>query len=91
LQAKPHVLVEHVGVAFPTLVVHLFPHAPQLFRSLVSSTHEPPQFVCVPEQPDVQAEPEQLGVPASALHPCPHEPQLFLSLVVSTQAFPHLV
>jgi hypothetical protein len=59
--------------------------------SVVSSKHEPPQFVCVPEQPDVQAEPEQLGVPASALHPCPHEPQLFLSLVVSTQAFPHLV
>jgi hypothetical protein len=92
LQAKPLVLFEHTAVALPTLVVHFVPHAPQLFGSPpVRSTHDPLQFVCVPPQPEVHAELEQLGVPESGAHAWPHAPQLLLSLAVLAQTLPQLV
>lgn len=90
MQVKPQVPAEQEAVALATLVVHLLAQAPQLLTSLVSSTHDPLQFVSVPH-PEVQADIEQLGVPASALHTRPQVPQLFLSLVVSTHALPHFV
>lgn len=67
---------------------HVRPQAPQLSRSLASSTHVPLQLVCVPVHITVE------GTHAPAVHICPiaqtvpHAPQLFVSLCVFTQALP---
>lgn len=88
---NPQVPLLHDAVALPTLVVHFFPHAPQLFVSVCSSTHDPLQFDWPDAQPDTHVDPEQAGVPASGRHLSPHAPQLFVSLVRSTQAPLHSV
>jgi hypothetical protein len=47
-----HALAEHTGWARARLVVHVFPHVPQLWTSLVLSTQLAPQSDGVdPEQP----------------------------------------
>jgi hypothetical protein len=83
LQVKPHELPEQFGVAWAIVVVHLLPHAPQLFESLVGSTQVVPHslgaFAGQPELHEYELPaPAQLGVPP--LHVVPHAPQL---LVVS--------
>jgi hypothetical protein len=71
----------------PTFVVHLVPHPPQLFTSLVVSTHVPEHDVGVPAgQPLTHAPAEQAGVPESAAQTWPQEPQLFRSVCSLTQA-----
>jgi len=78
LHVKPHVPV-HVAVAFATDVVHAVPHAPQLFKLLVVSTHVPLQRSGVgAEQPETHVEPAQTGV--LPVHRVPHEPQ-FVALI----------
>jgi hypothetical protein len=82
LHAIPHIPPLHVGVACPTCVVHLVPHAPQLLRSLIVSVHVLPHKVIPVPQPEtheyVLADPEQSGVPP--LHTVPQAPQFGLAL-----------
>lgn len=63
-----HAPPEHAACALATVVVHAFPHAPQLPALLVVSTHVAPQSVGVPAgHPEAHAYvapvPEQTGVP----------------------------
>jgi hypothetical protein len=83
-----HALLLQVGVAWPTVVVHWFPHMLQLFGSAVVSTHVEPQSVGVgAEHPDEHAyvlpDPAQLGVPP--LHVTPHPPQLLVVFTAVSQ------
>jgi hypothetical protein len=73
-------LPAQVGVACETVVVHALPHAPQLFLSVVVSTHVEPHGVGeVAGQPDTHEyeppDPAHFGV--LPLHALPHAPQLF--------------
>jgi hypothetical protein len=85
LQLKEQALASQAGVAFATVVVHAWPHVPQLFALLVTSTQVLPQSMGVDAgHPDAQADATQTGV--LPLHAWPHDAQLFLSAVRSTQA-----
>lgn len=94
MQLNPQLDPEQVTVAFATPVVHLWPHAPQLPVSLVSSTQEPPQKLWPPGHPDTHAAVPpslpQTGVPASGLHLTPQKPQLE-AVSSCTQVLPHSV
>ena len=44
MQVNPQLPPAHEAVAFDTPVVHFLAHAPQLFGSVCSLTHDPLQF-----------------------------------------------
>ena len=78
MHVNVHAPPEHAACALATIVVHAFPHAPQLLALLVVLTHVPPQSVGVPAgHPETHAyvppEPEHTGVaPAQAVLQFPH-------------------
>ncbi len=90
-QAKVQALCTQTGAAFVTLVVHALPQAPQLFASLVSSTHVPEPRHCVGAvmgQPLRQVEFEHTGV--GPVHTLPQLPQfavVFRSVHAPLQRF----
>ena len=68
-QTNPQTEPLHEGDAFAG-AVQAWPHAPQLFGSVGSAAHRPPQLVCPGAQ---QMPPVQICPPA---HAAPHAPQL---------------
>jgi hypothetical protein len=73
----PDTVQEHVP---PTQVVppeQTWPHEPQLFMSVLTAAHTPPEHSIVPDGHMVEHVPfAQTCVPVQA---CPHEPQLLVS------------
>jgi hypothetical protein len=65
---------------------HWFPHVPQLLKSVLVSTHVPPQSIFPLGQE--QAPPRQVW---PSVHVLPHAPQLLKSLLVSTHVPPQSV
>jgi hypothetical protein len=91
LQVYTHLPLEHDADAFGGLM-HLVPHAPQLFTSLLVSTSHPlPQLLsqfwygALQENPHLPPEHEGTPFPHPG-HFTPHPPQLFTS--VSGQIHP---
>src|SRR6516164_9402121 len=67
---------------------HLTPQAPQLFASVLTSVHAPPQDVRPVPQVATHLPAEQLCVAEQTV---PQAPQFFGSLVTSTHAPPHAI
>lgn len=85
LHANPHELPLQDAAAFATVVVHAFPHVPQLAVLVVVSAQPLVQSVGVAlGQPDTQAEPLQTGVPP--VQAWPQVPQLAALFARSTHA-----
>jgi hypothetical protein len=84
VRPPPHPLVVHWPFEHSAPPVHCFPHAPQLFGSLDSSTHVPLHDVSPPVHPHLPA----LHV-VPPVHATPHAPQFASSVFGSTHALPH--
>jgi hypothetical protein len=79
LHANVHPASAHAGCAWAMLVVQAWPHAPQWFGSVVSSTHVPPHCVAaLGGQLETHAWPAPTGAQTGIAppHALPHAPQL---------------
>ena len=88
-QRTPHTPASHVAMLDPAGAVQVVPHTPQLFTSVIVSTHDVPHIASPPAQPLEQpVEPHTGVVPEQAV---PHMPQFAGSLaaVVHANVAPH--
>src|SRR5438128_2612896 len=78
--------VTHTPLAQLKPIAHVFPHAPQLFRSYATVVHVTPQCTCPAMQGATHMPVMHVRSPAQT---APHMPQLLLSLRTSVQVMPH--
>jgi hypothetical protein len=91
LHATPHVPPLHVADPFAG-AAQTVPHAPQLFGSVLSASHTPPQSVKPASQVMPHVPPLHVADPfAGAAQTVPHAPQLFGSFERLKQLDPHSV